>query len=159
SASGCGFWASGNSSLLLLIQQRMISRAQENGCRGNTMRLITWTASLLLPAGALMAAAAHDRLDEASQVFSEIMAAPDKGIPQDLLDKSQCVVIIPGLKKAALGVGGQYGRGFVTCRRHGGTGWGAPASVRMEGGSVGLQLGASSTDVVMLVMNQRGMDR
>src|SRR5262249_9109127 len=84
---------------------------------------------------------------------------PDKGIPQDLLDKAQCIVIITGMKKAAIGIGGEYGRGFATCRRHAGTSWGAPAAVRMEGGSVGFQLGASSTDVVMLVMNERGMNK
>jgi lipid-binding SYLF domain-containing protein len=80
-------------------------------------------------------------------------------MPQDLLAKAECVIIIPGMKKAALGVGAQYGRGFVECRNQSGSGWSAPAAVRMEGGSVGLQIGASSTDLVMLVMNKRGMDK
>ena len=87
------------------------------------------------------------------------MATPDKGIPQDLLAKAQCVVVIPGLKKAAFVVGGEYGRGFAECRRPDRAGWGAPAAVRVEGGSVGFQIGGSSTDVVMLVMSQRGMDK
>jgi len=87
------------------------------------------------------------------------MATPDKGIPQDLLAKAQCVVVVPGLKKGAFVVGGQYGRGFAECRKDDGFGWGAPGAVRVEGGSVGFQIGGSSTDVVMLVMNKRGMEK
>src|SRR5207248_306890 len=70
---------------------------------------------------------------------------------------AECVVVIPGMKKAAFVVGGEYGKGFATCRN--GKGWGAPAAMKMEGGSVGFQIGGSSTDVVMLVMNRRGMDK
>ena len=99
------------------------------------------------------------RLNQATTVFSEVMGTPDKSIPQDLLDKSQCVVVVPGVKKAAFIIGGKYGRGFVSCRRTGGKGWSAPASVRVEGGSFGFQIGGSETDVIMLVMNQRGMQR
>jgi len=117
-------------------------------------------AVLLFSAAALQAGeSAANRLTEGAEVFSEIMATPDKGIPQDLLEKAQCVVIVPGLKKGAFVVGGEFGKGFAQCRKPGGTGWGAPAAVRVEGGSVGFQIGGSSTDVVMLVMNQRGMDR
>jgi lipid-binding SYLF domain-containing protein len=68
-------------------------------------------------------------------------------------------VLVPALKKAAFGVGGKYGRGFAICRGADGTGWGPPAAIRIEGGSIGLQIGISSTDVVMLIMNQRGMRR
>jgi len=100
-----------------------------------------------------------ERLDEAGEVFSEVMGTPDKGIPQDLLDRSYCVVVVPGMKKGALIVGGKYGKGFVVCRKSGGQGWGAPAAIRIEGGSVGLQIGGAETDVVMLVMNSRGMDK
>jgi SH3 domain-containing YSC84-like protein 1 len=100
-----------------------------------------------------------ERLDDAVSVISEIMDTPDKGIPQDLLDKSQCIVIVPGLKKGAFIVGGKYGKGFVSCRKQGGQGWGAPAAVRVEGGSVGLQIGGSASDVVMLIMNERGMQK
>src|SRR5205807_8836425 len=95
---------------------------------------------------------------EAARTFNEIMATPDKGVPQDLLDKSHCTVIVPGVKSAAFVVGAKYGRGFAVCRKAGG-GWGAPEAVRVEGGSFGFQIGGSSTDVVMLVMNERGMRR
>jgi SH3 domain-containing YSC84-like protein 1 len=94
------------------------------------------------------------RLAAATDVLTEIMSSPDKGIPQDLLDKSACAVIIPGVKKGAFILGAKYGRGFISCRRPSGTGWSAPAGVKVEGGSVGFQIGGSETDVVMLVMNQ-----
>jgi lipid-binding SYLF domain-containing protein len=120
-------------------------------------------AILILTAGVSLLCAAQnpdeDRLKQSAVVFQEVMQAPDAGIPQDLLDKSQCVVIIPGMKKAAFILGGKYGRGFFTCREKGGTGWAAPAAVRIEGGSFGLQIGGSETDVIMLVMNERGVQR
>ena len=87
------------------------------------------------------------------------MGTPDKSIPQELLEKSHCIVLVPGLKKAALGFGGKFGRGFALCRAASGEGWGPPAALRVEGGSVGFQIGVSSSDVVMLVMNQRGMEK
>jgi len=99
------------------------------------------------------------RLEEAATVISEIMDTPDKGIPQDLLDGAQCIIVVPGLKKGAFILGGKYGKGVVSCRKSGGTGWTAPASIRVEGGSVGLQIGGSESDVVMLVMNERGMQK
>lgn len=100
------------------------------------------------------------RLDDAASLFSEIMATPDRSIPQDLVRKAHCIVLVPGMKKAALGFGGKYGRGFVSCRNpSGGAGWSAPGAVRIEGGSFGLQIGVSSTDLVLLVMNERGMQR
>lgn len=98
-----------------------------------------------------------ERLDDAAVLFSEIMGTPDKSIPQDLLDKARCVVLIPGLKKAALGFGGKYGRGYVVCRQPSGEGWGPPAAMRAEGGSVGFQIGVSSSDVILLIMNDGGM--
>ena len=98
----------------------------------------------------------EERLDDSASLVSEIMAAPDKGIPQDLLNRAQCIVLVPGLKKGAIIIGGKYGRGFAMCRR-GSQGWGAPAAIRIEGGSIGFQLGGSSSDVVLLVMNERGM--
>jgi lipid-binding SYLF domain-containing protein len=113
-------------------------------------------AVLGLSAGLLFAANdARDRLDAAADVMTEIMSAPDKGIPQDLLRKSECLVVVPGVKKAAFIVGAKYGKGFMLCRRAGG-GWSAPAAIRIEGGSVGFQIGGSDTDVVLLVMNQGG---
>src|SRR2546430_17557189 len=90
------------------------------------------------------------RLDEAAAVLSEIMASPDKGIPEDLLEKAHCIVIVPGLKKGAFIVGGKYGKGFLSCRQKNNAGWSAPAAIRVEGGSVGFQIGGSETDVVML---------
>jgi SH3 domain-containing YSC84-like protein 1 len=99
------------------------------------------------------------RLKTSSDVLTEIMTAPDAGIPQDLLERSHCVVIVPGLKKAAFIVGGKYGRGFVSCRSNAGPGWSAPAGVKVEGGSFGFQIGGSETDVIMLVMNKRGAEK
>jgi lipid-binding SYLF domain-containing protein len=100
----------------------------------------------------------EQRLRDSADVFKEIMSTPDKAIPMKLLNRAQCVMIVPGMKKAALGVGGEYGRGFVSCVQPNGE-WGPPAGIRLSGGSFGLQLGAQATDVVMLVMNQRGLDR
>ena len=99
------------------------------------------------------------RLNDAATVLSEVMAAPDKGIPQDLLEQAHCIVIVPDLKTAAFLVGGKYGKGYLSCRSKGDAGWSAPATVRIEGGSVGFQIGASSTDLIMLVMSERGADK
>jgi SH3 domain-containing YSC84-like protein 1 len=121
--------------------------------------------SILLPCllltglSPLLADTASERLQESAVVLKEILSAPDQGIPRDLLNEAHCVVVIPAMKSAAFLVGGKYGRGFVVCRQDARADWGAPASVRMEGGSFGFQIGASETDVVMLVMNQRGMDK
>src|SRR5665213_1473407 len=99
------------------------------------------------------------RLDEAAAVLSEIMGAPDKGIPQELLEKAHCIVIVPDLKTGAFLVGGKYGKGYMSCRNKRGTGWSAPATVRIEGGSFGFQIGGSTTDLIMLVMSERGADK
>lgn len=99
------------------------------------------------------------RLNEAASVLSEIMAAPDKGIPEDMLSNAHCIVIVPNLKTAAFLVGGKYGKGYLSCRNKSNSGWSAPATVRIEGGSVGFQIGGSETDLIMLVMNQRGMEK
>jgi lipid-binding SYLF domain-containing protein len=98
------------------------------------------------------------RLDSAAAALHEILAAPDKGIPQDLFNKSVCAIIVPGLKKGAFIIGGKFGRGFIMCRKSGGA-WSAPAGVKVEGGSFGLQLGGSSTDVVLLLMNEDGKEK
>src|SRR5258706_176928 len=105
------------------------------------------------------ASKSQERLGEATTVLHEIMDTPDKGIPKDLLNKAVCVVVVPGFKKGAFILGAQYGKGYVSCRRSGGRGWSAPATVRMEGGSVGFQIGATETDVVLLVMNATGADK
>ncbi|MBI1792384.1 MAG: lipid-binding SYLF domain-containing protein [Acidobacteria bacterium] len=101
---------------------------------------------------------AHHRLKEAAAVFEEIMGTPDKAIPQDLLDKAYCVVVVPDLKKAGFILSGKYGKGALSCRKEGG-GWSAPGTVRVEGGGLGFQIGVSGTDYVMLVMNKRGADK
>jgi len=120
-------------------------------------------AALVLSASYLSAADKKDdapkRLEVAATVFKEVMGIPDKAIPQDLLNRSQCVVIIPGLKKGAFIFGAKYGKGFVSCRSKGGVGWSAPGSVIVEGGNFGLQIGGQETDVIMLIMNERGMER
>jgi len=103
--------------------------------------------------------ATEHRLKDSAAVFSEIMATPDKGIPQDLLDKAHCIAIVPGVKKGAFLVGAEYGKGFISCRSKADVGWSAPAAIRIEGGSFGLQIGGAETDVVMLVMNDRGAQR
>jgi SH3 domain-containing YSC84-like protein 1 len=100
-----------------------------------------------------------ERLDDATSLFAEIMGAPDRSIPQDLLDKSSCIVLVPGLKKGAFVFGGKFGRGFSVCRNANGQGWGPPAAIRIEGGSFGIQIGFSSSDVILLVMNERGMKK
>jgi SH3 domain-containing YSC84-like protein 1 len=97
---------------------------------------------------------ADKRLHASATTLSEIMAASDRAIPQDLLNKSACIVIVPGLKKGGFIVGAKFGRGFMVCRKESGVGWSAPAGVRVEGGSLGLQIGGSETDVVMLLMNR-----
>jgi lipid-binding SYLF domain-containing protein len=98
-----------------------------------------------------------DRLDASADTLTDMMRASDSGIPHDLLDKARCVVVIPGMKKVGFIFGAKYGSGFAVCRREGGAGWTAPAAMRVEGGSVGFQIGASETDVVLLVMNHGGM--
>jgi len=99
------------------------------------------------------------RLNDSAIVLGEVMDTPDKGIPQELLEKAHCIVIVPDLKTAAFVVGGKYGKGYLVCRSTTRPGWSAPGAVRIEGGSVGFQIGGSSTDLIMLVMSERGMDK
>lgn len=104
--------------------------------------------------------AENKRLEEASTVLGEIMSTGDKAIPQDLFSKAQCAVIVPAMKKGGFILGAKYGRGFASCRQEGGKGgWTAPVGVRVEGGSVGFQIGGAESDVIMLVMSQKGMER
>ena len=128
------------------------------------MRLIVaTTVATALALTSLLAAADLDeqgkRLDEAATVLSQIMTAPDNGLPHDLLQTAHCIVIVPDFKSGALGIGGKYGKGYVSCRNKGGAGWSAPGAVRVEGGSIGRQIGASSTDLIMLVMTERGAEK
>lgn len=111
-------------------------------------------------AGAVLVHAAESegqRMESAAATLSEMADSPDKGIPHDLLGKADCVVIVPGLKKGGFILAGQFGRGYASCRTSGG--WSAPLAMRMEGGSLGLQAGGQAADVVLLVMNERGMAR
>jgi SH3 domain-containing YSC84-like protein 1 len=102
---------------------------------------------------------ATSRLKTSATVIQEIMATPDKGIPQELLENSHCIVIVPGMKKGAFIVGGNYGRGFMLCRESSNPGWSAPAGVKVEGGSFGFQIGGAETDTIMLIMNERGAEK
>jgi lipid-binding SYLF domain-containing protein len=115
-------------------------------------------AAALAPA-VFAATEADKRLDAAADLVTDMMNASDKGIPQDLLNRSECVILVPDLKKAAFVLGAKYGRGFAMCRRANGTGWTPPAAIRIEGGSIGFQIGASEQDVLLLVMNMTGMKR
>ena len=119
------------------------------------------TGVLLLASGFSFLAASDEteRLEECERMVESVLGVPE-GIPQDLMDKAECVAVIPGVKKFALGFGGSYGKGALVCRsgsRYDGR-WGAPAMMRMEGGSIGFQLGGSSTDFLLLVMNERGVE-
>src|SRR5499427_9693021 len=97
------------------------------------------------------------RIDEAAAVLTEIHGAPDKDIPKELWDRATCVIVIPSLKKAAFVFGGEYGKGLMSCRKGGG--WSAPVFMRLEKGSWGLQIGAQSIDLVLLVNSERGMKK
>jgi SH3 domain-containing YSC84-like protein 1 len=124
------------------------------------MKKFGWGITLILSAAVVASAETpSERLQSSADVFRQVMDTPDKGIPQDLLAKAQCVIIVPGMKKGAFVVGGEFGRGFAECRHGDGIGWGAPGAIRVEGGSFGAQIGGSSTDVVMLVMNRDGMNK
>jgi len=113
--------------------------------------------SVLLVAPIFAADDVDKRIHESGVVLSEIMNAGDKAIPEDLLQRAQCVGIIPNLKRAGFIVGAKYGKGILTCRTNNGAGWSGPATVRVEGGSVGFQIGAGETDVVFIVNNRSGM--
>lgn len=125
------------------------------------MKPIVWFVSALVfalvPAVASAQGKEEDRLRESATVLKEVLGMPD-GIPRNLLDSAECVIVFPSVKKFAIGIGGSYGRGLITCR----TGdsfdgpWSAPALMALEGGSFGLQLGGQATDFVLLVMNERG---
>src|SRR5512146_619712 len=117
------------------------------------------TALLALPLNLAAQEKEQDRLEDAGRVLTEILNVPDD-IPQELLDKAECVIVLPSVKKFAFGFGGSYGRGVMTCRSGKGFNgpWSAPTMMALEGGSFGLQLGGQSTDFVLLVMNSRGAE-
>ncbi len=114
------------------------------------------TATSLTSFAAADRAKLDERLTNAAAVVNEVMATPDKGIPQSILAGAACVVVIPSFKKGAFVVGGQYGQGVATCRTP--KGWSAPVFVKLEGGSFGFQIGGQSTDLVLVAMNQNGLE-
>ena len=123
-----------------------------------TLVAIIAVAAAVAPAiAADKQAKAVDRLDASADVLKDMTHMEDKGIPQDLLNKAECIVIIPGMKKGGFIVGAQYGAGYAVCRKTSGRGWTAPAAIKSYGGSVGFQIGGAEQDVVLLVMNEDGM--
>jgi len=118
--------------------------------------LIPAIALTVFAGSAYAAISAAERLTQATGVLVDMTKASDKGIPQDLLEKAQCIVVIPELKKGGFIVGAKYGKGFISCRHASGRGWTAPGAMRVEGGSFGLQIGGAEADVVLLVMNSEG---
>lgn len=125
------------------------------------MKAVKKNLSLLLLASTVFAIDSSDekRLKEAAEVFREVMSTTDKAIPQELIEKAECAIVIPGMKKGAFIVGAKYGRGFMTCRKANRVGWKAPAAMRVEGGSFGFQIGGAETDAILLVMNRKGAQR
>jgi lipid-binding SYLF domain-containing protein len=121
-------------------------------------RITVLSMSLLLTVPVLAQQKEQARIQESAQVLRDIIGMPDKGIPHDLLDKAECVVVYPSVKKAAFVVGGSYGRGIITCRKGANFNgpWSAPAMFALEGASFGLQIGGQATDFVLLVMNEQG---
>jgi len=121
---------------------------------------VLFAVFLLLAVSSFAQKKEEERLQDSYNVLKEILGTPDKGIPRDLLDKAECVVVYPSVKKAGFIVGGEYGRGAITCR----TGedfrgpWSAPAMFALEGGSVGFQIGGEATDFVLLIMNEKGAE-
>jgi len=122
-----------------------------------TILAALFVCALLIPAWAVDNGTEQDRVEDAGHVLKEILNIPDD-IPQDLLDKAECVIVLPSVKKGAFGIGGSYGRGVMTCRSgltYEGP-WGPPAMYALEGVSIGFQLGGQATDFVLLVMNPGG---
>ncbi len=123
------------------------------------LKTLTWIvagAAIIAPTLCAQEETPDHRLRSASEVLKETLGAPDKGIPRDLIEKAMCVVVVPGLKKAAFVVGGDYGKGYAVCRHAGG--WTGPAAIKFGGGSFGPQIGVESTDVILLVMDRKGME-
>jgi lipid-binding SYLF domain-containing protein len=99
------------------------------------------------------------RIRESTAVLREIIESPDRSIPRDVLEKARCVGVVPSLKRVGLVLGGEYGKGVLTCRVSGRPGWSALSTIRIEGGNIGLQIGAGETDVVFVIMNERGTEK
>lgn len=119
------------------------------------LTLPLWTANAASSIGSK--AEEKERAKKAATAFREIMSAPDQAVPLELLDRSYCIVVFPGVKKGGFIVGGQYGKGLASCRRSEGS-WGAPAFLTIGGGSFGLQIGGQEVDLVLLIMNKAGVE-
>jgi lipid-binding SYLF domain-containing protein len=122
-------------------------------------RLVLSGTALLIATAAFAALSKDEvkRLEESSAILTELRTAPDKGIPEELWARAECVIVIPSMKKAAFVVGGEYGSGVMSC--HNGNRWSAPVFMQLAKGSWGLQIGAEQIDLVLLVMNQRGVEK
>jgi lipid-binding SYLF domain-containing protein len=117
------------------------------------------TFVIALPSSAQLDEKVADRFWESAQILEQLINAPDGGIPQNLLRRSECVAVIPAVKRAAFGFGGRYGRGLVVCRKDAGAGpWGSPSMISLGGGSFGFQIGGQSTDVLMLFVTPDSID-
>ncbi len=119
--------------------------------------LLVFAISTQNSAGQASKAEERDRAQKAALAFQEVMSAPDQGIPQELLDRAYCIAVFPSVKKGGFIVGGQYGKGLISCRRAQGS-WGSPAFFTIGGGSFGLQIGGQAVDLVLLVMNKSGVE-
>lgn len=123
------------------------------------MKSILALTTVLVTTGALAADTTPEpvkRIHESAAVLGEIMNAGDRSVPRDLLQKASCVGIVPSLKRVGFIVGAKYGKGVITCRTENGVGWSAPSTVEIEGGNIGLQIGLGETDLIFVVMNQKG---
>jgi lipid-binding SYLF domain-containing protein len=123
------------------------------------MRVIVWLLTLIMVGPLLASDTEQERLENSAKVLEEILNIPD-ALPRELLNKAECVAVMPSVKKFAFGIGGSYGRGVLICRsRNNFTGpWGAPAMYRLEGASIGFQLGGNATDFLLVVMNPKGAE-
>ena len=122
-----------------------------------TFTIVTAGAALLATGLWAQEETPDHRMRSAASVMHEMLGAPDRGIPRDLLEKSMCVIVVPGLKKAGFVFGADYGKGYAMCRHAGG--WSGPAAITLGGGSFGAQIGVESTDIIMLVMDRKGMEK
>ena len=125
------------------------------------MKIVCFVTAVILLLGssayADLSTSELERVQKATEVVGALRQAPDRGIPEDLWGKAECVIVMPSVKKAAFGVGGEFGKGVMSCRQ--GSDWTAPVFMEMGKGSVGFQIGAQATDLVLLVMNRQGVNR
>ena len=135
----------------------MASWSMEETTMRGTLTAVVLALTITAAQAADLSTREADRIREAALVLNEIHGVPDKDIPQELWDRAECVIVVPGLKKAAFVIGGEYGKGLMSCRHSGQ--WSAPIFMQIGKGSWGLQIGAQSIDLVLLVMNANGMEK